>query len=281
MKTWGVIGSLVFCVCCTQSVVDHADMELVWSDEFEYSGQPDESKWDYDIGDGCPTLCGWGNNELQHYTQSRENVRVEEGRLVIEAHQDTTVVPAYTSARLVSRHMGDWQYGLVEIKAKLPEGRGTWPAIWMLPTHWHYGGWPRSGEIDVMEHVGYNQGMIYGTVHTDAFNHRKGTQQSDSIRVPDAHSSFHVYAIKWTPDQIDFLLDGKVYNSFKNNRNGVEEWPYDQPFYLLLNVAVGGNWGGKYGVDEHIWPQRMEVDYVRVYQLPEEGDVIPAAKSPD
>jgi beta-glucanase (GH16 family) len=240
--------------------------KLVWADEFEQEGAPDTSRWAYDLGDGCPDICGWGNNELQYYTQRTENVRIEGGKLIIEAHQEPYKGKEYTSTRLVSRKKGDWKYGYIETRAKLPQGTGTWPAIWMLPTDWQYGGWPASGEIDIMEHVGYNQSMVYGTVHTQAFNHGIGTQKGDSIVVADAHEQFHIYAIDWSPEKIDFLVDGEVFNTFTNEGTGYEAWPFDQPFHLLLNLAVGGNWGGAKGIDEDIWPQRMEVDYVRVYQ---------------
>lgn len=127
--------------------------KLVWSDEFDQAGQPDTSKWDYDLGDGCPAVCGWGNNEAQYYTKNSENVHIDNGILIIEARKDSLGGKAYTSTRLVSKHKGDWTYGRIEVKAKLPRGKGTWPAIWMLSTDWKYGGWPASGEIDIMEHV--------------------------------------------------------------------------------------------------------------------------------
>lgn len=252
-----------------ETATEAGNRRLVWADEFEQEGAPDSSRWTYDLGDGCPDICGWGNNELQYYTQRPENVRIEDGRLIIEAHREPYEGKEYTSTRLVSRQKGDWKYGYIEARAKLPQGTGTWPAIWMLPTDWQYGGWPASGEIDIMEHVGYNPERVYGTVHTKAFNHAIGTQKGDSTEVVDAHHKFHVYAIDWSPEKIDFLVDGEVYHTFLNEGTGYEAWPFDQPFHLLMNLAVGGNWGGAKGVDEEIWPQRMEVDYVRVYQQTE------------
>jgi len=261
-------GVALFSACQSQEEKPtDIDRELVWSDEFEKSGKPDTNKWGYDLGDGCPTLCGWGNNELQVYTDEESNARIEDGRLIIEARKNRKdSVRKYTSARLITKHKGDWKYGYVEVKAKLPEGKGTWPAIWMLPTDWKYGDWPGSGEIDIMEHVGYDQGNVHGTVHTEAFNHVKGTQKGDSIVLETVSDQFHTYAINWTPDQIEFLVDNEVYNTFSNNGNGHKAWPFDQPFHLILNIAVGGNWGGRNGIDESIWPQRMEVDYVRIYK---------------
>jgi beta-glucanase (GH16 family) len=241
--------------------------ELVWSDEFETDGVPDSSKWDYDLGDGCPNNCGWGNNELQSYTRDTKNVRVEGGRLIVEARQDSSVGKGFTSAKIVSRKKGDWLYGRFEIKAKLPRGKGTWPAIWMLPTDWKYGGWPSSGEIDIMEHVGYDPGVIHGTVHTESYNHIKGTQKGEKITMADAQDDFHVYAINWTADKIDFYIDDKAYYTVvRDSKEDYKGWPFDQRFYLIMNLAVGGNWGGAQGIDSSIWPQKMEVDYVRVYR---------------
>lgn len=236
---------------------------LVWSDEFDYTGLPDETKWDYDVGGH-----GWGNNELQYYTAERpENARVENGLLTIEARKENFEGSDYTSARLVSRNNGDWTYGRFEIRAKLPRGRGTWPAIWMLPTDWLYGGWPASGEIDIMEHVGYDMNRIHGTVHTEAFNHSKGTQRGRSILASNVDEEFHIYSIDWWPDRIEFFMDGEHYFTFTNSESGFAVWPFDQRFHLLLNIAVGGNWGGAQGIDDSIYPQKMEVDYVRVYDL--------------
>ncbi len=233
---------------------------LVWSDEFNYSGLPDPSKWGYDTGNG-----GFGNNELQNYTANRlENARVENGSLIIEARRDWHEGIEYSSARLVTRNKGDWLYGRVEARAKLPGGRGTWAAIWMLPTDWEYGGWPDSGEIDIMENVGYDPETVHGTVHTEAYNHILGTQLANTVDRTDFQSEFHVYAIEWEENKIDFLLDDEIYFTFSRH-GGSAEWPFDKRFHLILNLAVGGNWGGALGVDPNIWPQRMEVDYVRVY----------------
>lgn len=241
--------------------------KLVWADEFDLADVPDSTKWSYDLGDGCPNVCGWGNNEAQYYTHRPKNVRTENGYLVVEAHQDTLNGRAFTSARIVSKHKGDWLYGRLEIRAKLPKGRGTWPAIWMLPTDWKYGGWPASGEIDIMEHVGYDQGVIHGTLHSKKYNHIQQTQQEGKLTVSDCSEAFHLYAINWKENQIDFFVDDKLYHSGKKNpHDDFSGWPFDQKFHLILNIAVGGNWGGKEGVDDSIWPQRLEVDFVRVYQ---------------
>lgn len=241
----------------------------IWSDEFNYKGLPDSTKWSYDQGDGCaihPDLCGWGNNELQYYTSNRlKNHRVANGQLILEVHKEDFETRKYTSTRLVSRNKGDWKYGRIEIKAKLPQGKGLWPAIWMLPTYTEYGGWPKSGEIDIMEHVGYNPDSVFGTVHTEAFNHMLGTHVGDQLYIPDAEDEFHVYAIEWTKEKMDFFIDEQNYFTFKNPNKTFAEYPFDKKFYLILNLAVGGNWGGKMGIDDNIFPQKMLVDYVRIY----------------
>ena len=244
-----------------------AELKLVWADEFEVDGIPNKTKWAYDSGDGCPLTCGWGNNELQYYTAGNSNnARVENGNLIIEAHKSDMGGKKFTSARLVTKNKGDWKYGKISIRAKLPTGLGTWPALWMLPTDNRFGGWPNSGEIDIMEHVGYVRDSIYGTVHTTAFNHMIGTQVGKASFHPDAESTFKTYSIKWNSKKIEWLVDDVPYHSFSNRNLSEKEWPFDEKFHLIMNIAIGGNWGGKMGVDTRIWPQRMEVDWVRVYQ---------------
>lgn len=242
---------------------------LVWFDEFDYKGLPDPAKWGYDIGGR-----GWGNKELQYYTaQRKENARVENGHLIIEARREPWQKREYTSTRLVSKGKGDWTYGRVEVRAKLPSGRGTWPAIWMLPSLKSYGngGWPDNGEIDVMEHVGFDPDVVHGSVHTRSYYHSIGTQKTAKIEVKSSRTGFNVYAIEWTPEEIRWFVNGQHYFTFENERSSTskadyKQWPFDKPFHLILNVAVGGTWGGTKGVDESIWPQQMVVDYVRVYQ---------------
>ncbi|MCP5061805.1 MAG: glycoside hydrolase family 16 protein [Ignavibacteriae bacterium] len=234
---------------------------LVWNDEFNIDGKPDESKWDYDIGGH-----GWGNNELQYYTSDSVNVRVTDGKLEIEAHYYPTLEVKYTSARIVTKNKGDWKYGRVEVKAKIPSGLGTWPAIWMLPTDWEYGGWPSSGEIDIMEHVGYDPNVIHGTVHTEAFNHSIGSQVGNNVTIPTAISDYHIYAIEWYEDRIDFYIDENKYFFFENQNKTYREWPFDKRFHLIMNIAFGGNWGGAQGIDNSIFPVKMDIDYVRVYE---------------
>jgi len=236
----------------------------VWADEFDYTGRPDASKWGYDLGGH-----GWGNKELQLYTDTISNARVADGKLIITARQENKGGSAYTSAKLISKNKGDFRYGRFEVSAKLPTGRGTWPAIWMLPTDWAYGGWPKSGEIDIMEHVGHDQDRVHVTVHTEAYNHSINTQRGQSKLVPGASTAFHLYRVDWTPDAIRGYIDNEPVFECLNEGKTSAEWPFDQRFHLLLNIAVGGNWGGAQGVDPEIFPQSMEVDYVRVYKLVE------------
>lgn len=243
---------------------------LIWSDEFEVDGLPDSSKWVYDVGGN-----GWGNQEAQYYTDGRsENARVENGSLIIEARQEAwpsarSQTHEYTSARLLSKGSGDWTYGRIEVRAKLPSGVGTWPAIWMLSTGNEYGGWPGSGEIDIMEHVGFEQDTVHGSLHSLANNFLTGTHPTASIEIDGASEAFHTYAMEWTSQSITYFVDDVAYMTATNDETGWETWPFDQPFHLILNIAVGGTWGGQQGIDANAWPARMEIDFVRVYDLGE------------
>ena len=247
----------------TATTMPTARRQLIWSDEFEGTDLPDTTKWNYDVGGH-----GFGNNELQFYLANRpENARLENGNLVIETRKETYQNRSYTSAKLWTKGKVEWKGGRIEVRAKLPKGRGTWPAIWMLSAKEPMQ-WPRDGEIDIMEHVGFNEGVVHGTIHTEAYNHVKKTQLGKSTPVPDATQKFHVYAIEWDTERIAFFVDDQNYYTVTKAETGAfyEQWPFDQPFYLILNVAVGGGWGGQKGVDDSIFPTRMEVDYVRVYQ---------------
>jgi beta-glucanase (GH16 family) len=235
--------------------------KLVWSDEFEVNGLPDTTKWGYDTGGH-----GWGNNELQYYTAKRsKNARVENGVLIVEAHQEPVEDKSFSSARLVTRGKASWSEGKIEVRAKLPSGIGTWPAIWMLASTVPLR-WPEDGEIDIMEHVGFDHGVVHGTIHTKKYNHIIGTQKANQIKVPDCAEQFHTYQLEWNKDVMSIGMDGVYYFNYPNEKSGVDAWPFDNKMYLILNLAVGGNWGGQKGVDKTIWPRKMEVDFVRVYQ---------------
>ena len=241
-----------------------AGWQLVWDDEFDHDGAPDPAKWSYDVGGE-----GWGNHELEFYTKDRrENARVENGHLIIEARRESWQGSGYTSARLVTKGHGDWTYGRIETRARLPLGRGTWPAIWMLPTKWDLGngGWPDNGEIDIMEHVGYDPGVVHASTHSQKNQWRNHNQRTAILAVPDAGTAFHTYAIEWDAEEIRIFIDDQHYFTSRKEGGDWKSWPFYKDFHLVLNLAVGGDWGGVKGVDDSIWPQRMEVDYVRVYQ---------------
>lgn len=241
-----------------------AEWTLIWSDEFETPGLPDPEKWAYDVGGH-----GWGNKESQFYTEGRlENARIEDGSLVIEARREPYEGSAYTSARLVTRGRASWTYGRFEIRARLPEGFGTWPAIWMLPVDWNVGSghWPDVGEIDIMEHVGHDPGVVHASAHSKTYQWQIGTQKTGTIEVPDASEAFHQYALEWSASEIRAYVDGTLFFSYQNEGDGWESWPYQRDYYLLLNIAVGGEWGAVKGIDAEAFPQRLVIDYVRVYQ---------------
>ena len=243
---------------------DSKNKKLVWSDEFNYTGLPDNNKWSYDTAGNAD---GWGNKEAQYYTAAHlANAEVKDGFLYINALKENYRGFKYTSARLITKGKGDWLYGRMEIRAKLPEGRGMWPAIWMLPTDWAYGNWPSSGEIDIMENVGFDPYVIVASAHTETYNHMIGTQKNNKITIADCYTNFHVYALEWEPNEYRVYIDDQLYFTFKNEGTGYKVWPFDKRFHLLLNVAVGGTWGGTKGIDDSIFPRSMVVDYVRVYQ---------------
>jgi beta-glucanase (GH16 family) len=243
---------------------------LVWQDEFD-AAEIDPSKWTYDL---LPPYKY--NNEPQEYTNSPENSYVENGVLKIRAISNGGKI---TSARMLTKNRLDVTYGFIEVRAKLPSMEGAWPAIWMLPTDWKYGGWPNSGEIDIMEHVSCQPGVVHGTVHTGAYNHMKGTQKGGGTNLgAEQVKKFHKYQVEWGPDFVKFGVDGRVYYTFYNDKAGnPATWPFDQRFHVILNIAVGGDWGG-YCLDG--LPQFpddgvnnvMSVDYVRVYSFEGGGD---------
>lgn len=242
--------------------------ELIWNDEFDGS-EIDQSKWSYDLGDGCDLgICGWGNNELEYYTNRPQNAYLDNGNLVIKAIKETPLYLnqyQYTSSRLITKNKGDFRYGRVDVKARLPIGRGLWPAIWMLPTDNAYGGWPRSGEIDIMENIGSEPDRVFGTIHYGHDYWRYTTEGITKEEGPNFAEDFHVYTLLWNEDCIMMLVDGeKMAGPYSRSTTLPTTWPFDQNFHLLLNVAVGGNLPGN-PTPATQFPQVMEVDYVRVY----------------
>jgi beta-glucanase (GH16 family) len=242
-----------------------ADYKLVWSDEFDKPGLPDPTHWDYDTD---RNKAGWYNNELQYYGRARlENSEVRDGKLVITARKEKHRSArdwggqSYTSARLYTQGKAQWTYGFFSVRAKLPCGPGTWPAIWLLGST---GDWPARGELDMMEQFGNDPGRILSTTHTKAASGDKGI--GGSTRQLYVCEAFHDYQMLWTPEEIRFGIDGKEHFVYRNEGKGKAQWPYDAPEFLLLNVAIGGSLGGR--VDDSILPVTMEVEYVRVWQKP-------------
>ena len=270
---------LILILICTLFQAQGADAKwkLVWSDEFDRTGIPDPKRWTYEVG-------FIRNREAQYYTAGRtENARIEEGKLIIEARKERfpnarlsreqenrrrAEFSEYTSASLTTEGLAAWRHGRVEVRAKLPRGRGVWPAIWMLGTNRNVVGWPACGEIDIMEYVGFEPDVIHANIHTRKYNHVKGTGKGDKLKVEKPFEDFHVYAMEWYPEWIDFFVDEKKYFTYKKEQGAREDaWPFDKPFYLILNLAIGGAWGGQKGIDEGIFPQKFEIDYVRVHEL--------------
>ena len=230
---------------------------LVWRDEFNGSGRPDPTKWGYEKG-------FVRNDEKQFYTDDRrENARVENGRLLIEARKDGFGGHPISSASLTTQGKASWTYGRIETRAKIPTGKGTWPAIWMLGDG---GRWPQDGEIDILENVGFDPNKAVFTVHSTKLDGTGHEGWGESVAIPNLPAAYHVYSLEWSPSAMVWSVDGKVDHTYtKADPHGVA-WVFDKPQYLLLNLAIGGAWGGQQGVDDSIFPARYEVDYVRVYQ---------------
>lgn len=233
---------------------------LEWEDQFSKDGLPDPGIWSYEVGK-------IRNHEEQYYTEARaENTRVENGNLIIEARKDNYQGHAVTSASINTLGKKSILYGRIEVRAKVPEGRGTWPAIWMLGENIKSGaGWPKCGEIDIMENVGYDPDKVHFNIHTQAYNHVKGTNKGKIVPNVNPSLDYHIYAIEWFPDHIDFYLDDAKQFTF-NKEEGVDKWPFDKPQYLILNLAIGGDWGGQKGIDETKYPFKYYIDYVKAYK---------------
>lgn len=230
--------------------------ELVWEENFDGKILNDKV-WNIELGDGCPN-CGWGNNERQLYTN--QNHRLENGNLIITAKKEGN---SYTSTRITTKNKKEFKYGRLEARAKLPTGHGLWPAFWMLGSNMTEKGWPKCGEIDILEYIGRNPHTVYTTLHTQ--DSHGNSINSKKTAIASIEEGFHIYAIEWTKDKIDFFVDKDLVYTFQPQVKNENTWPFDQPFFFLINVAIGGNFGGP-AVDDTVFPQEFIIDYVKVYQ---------------
>ena len=238
-------------------LAQQAERKLVWEENFN-KPTLDETVWNFDLGDGCPNSCGWGNNERQIYT--KENYEIKGGKLIIHAKKEGN---GYTSTKITTKDKKFFQYGRMEARAKLPIGHGIWPAFWMLGQNISQVGWPKCGEIDILEYVGREPHMVFTTLHTQ--DSHGNTINTKKTSFPNIEEGFHVYTVDWTKDKMDFFVDDTLVYTFQPEVKNENTWPFDKPFYFILNVAIGGNFGGP-DVDDTIFPQDFIVDYVKVYQ---------------
>lgn len=234
--------------------------KLVFKSDFSKDGKPNPSEFTHQIG-----AHKWGNREEQYYTDSLDNCFVKNGKLHIIAKKESINDTKYTSARLTTQDKHHWTYGKFEITAKLPKGKGSWPAIWMLPDTIRQYGWPKCGEIDIMEHVGKDQDMVHFSLHSQLFNHIKKTQMTKFLKFDSVSDTFHKYGMIWDEKHLAFYVDDVLTASFEKKAGfGFDEWPFDQPYHLILNIAVGGTWGGE--VDESMLPFEMIISKIEVFQ---------------
>jgi beta-glucanase (GH16 family) len=237
-------------------LAQQAKRKLVWEENFNGKTLNKEN-WNIELGDGCPN-CGWGNNERQLYTD--ENHKLAKGKLVITAKKEGE---KYTSTRITTKSKKEFKYGRFETRAKLPTGYGIWPAFWMLGSNISEVGWPKSGEIDILEYIGREPHMVFTTLHTqDSHGNSINTKKT---KFPNIEKGFHVFALDWSKDKMDFFVDDILVYTFNPINKDENTWPFNQPFYFIINMAIGGNFGGP-KVDDAIFPQEFIVDYVRVYQ---------------
>jgi len=240
---------------------DYAGMTKVWADEFDGT-VVNPADWNFETGDGCPN-CGWGNNELEYYTNGN-NVYLQSGKLIIEAREESLGGKNYTSTRMTTKGKKFFKYGRIDIRAKLPVGQGVWPALWMFPEENKFGGWPSSGEIDMMEMLGHEPSKLYSTVHYGVLPNNRNISRSTNSATP-LNNEFHVYSMIWENNKMQFLLDNVVYNTIVLADLTGYTYPFNESFFFIFNVAVGGNWPGSPTVNTY-FPQWMAVDYVRVFQ---------------
>lgn len=248
---------LILLITTTISFAQETKRKLVWEENFNGTSL-DEKVWNFELGNGCPNNCGWGNNENQVYTD--KNHLLKDGNLIININKEGD---KYTSSRITTAGKKEFQYGRMEARAKIPTGKGIWPAFWMLGSNISKVGWPKCGEIDILEYVGREPSEVYTTLHTQ--DSHGNSVNSKKTKIKNIEQGFHIYAIDWTKDKIEFFVDGISVYKFQPDVKNEDTWPFNQPFYFIVNTAVGGNFGG-HDVDDSIFPQQFVIDYVRVYQ---------------
>jgi beta-glucanase (GH16 family) len=254
------IKLLIVLLAITTAINGQQTKKLIWSDEFNYKGLPDTTKWNFEVGKAKY------NNEPQYFTKDPENVRVADGKLIITCRiSNVNGEKRYTAARMNTMGKFEVAKGRIEARAKLPKGRGVWPAFWMLGTK---GGWPQCGEIDIMEYWGHDPNTVASNVHTGDYNHTKGTGRGGTLTYPDPWKDYHIYAVEWYDDRMDFFFDDKKFYTCKKKGEGIGEWPFDDPEYIIVNFALHNNWKkSEAGIDDSIFPQEFALDYIRVYDL--------------
>lgn len=242
------IGGILFVNCANRTIIF----------EENFDGKVlNETHWNYELGNGCPDNCGWGNNERQKYTKT--NAKLENGNLIITATKEGT---DYFSSRITTKNKIEFQYGTVEVRAKLPVGYGVWPAIWMLSADIDEKGWPLCGEIDIMEYVGREPHIVYNTLHTN--DSHGNSKNSKKTQIEDLEQGFHIYKMSWTKEKIEFYVEDQLLYTFQPEERTEDIWPFDKPYFLIINLAIGGNFGGPQ-VDDSIFPQEFSIDYIKVY----------------
>ncbi len=248
---------LLIIVSTISCIAQQKSKSLVWEENFN-SDKLNENNWNFELGDGCPAICGWGNNEKQIYTQN--NHTVKDGNLIITINKENN---NYTSTRITTAGKKEFMYGKMEVRAKIPTGKGIWPAFWMLGSNISKVGWPKCGEIDILEYVGREPSKLYTSLHTQ--DSHGNTVNTKITEVKNIEDGFHLYAIDWNKDKIEFFVDNQSVYVFSPTVKNDDTWPYNQSFYFIINTAVGGNFGG-HAIDDSMFPQQFIIDYIKVYQ---------------
>lgn len=247
----------LFIICILGGCATTGTQQLIFEEDFSEK-QLNGENWTFETGNGCPQICGWGNEEIQYYTKT--NHRLEDGNLIITAKKEGA---RFTSTRIKTQGKFSFQYGKIEMRAKLPTGKGTWPAFWLLGENINEKGWPLSGEIDIMEFAGKNPNIIHSTLHTKSNHGQSASTKATSVS--QITKGFHTYTAIWNENEINFLIDDELHYTYSPKNKTIENWPFNQPFFIVLNFAVGGHFGG-HEVDDSSFPQEYIIDYIKVWQ---------------